>query len=139
MQSATVGVDHRETETCRKSAYLLGSIKWNTGKVTKKSIRVKSVTILYQGGRTAGLGGQSLRSEATNKTYWSNPYRLDPYKPDGPRYYTFKINKTIPATSKKPLQFQTNWSTAGKSGELPWCWGQSHFLYQLVPGRYSHG
>ncbi|MEU2789531.1 hypothetical protein [Streptomyces sp. NPDC007100] len=135
--TSLAGVDHRGGEGCLKTALFTGRVTWHLGKVTKSSIEVKSVDVKFQGLRGAGMGGYYLVG-GDGKAAWRTTWRPAPYKPSKEDSRNYKINKTVAASSAKPMQLTLPFTTdQAPSGEPVSCYGQGTFLFQLKPGKYT--
>ncbi|MEV5385400.1 hypothetical protein [Streptomyces sp. NPDC052721] len=139
IHSALVGRDRRNLRTCRSTAYFFQSVVWHLGKVTKKSIQVRSLDLWQQGGREVTYGSLKLSRGTDGKQVWLKEYwQIPRYRPNRLKITKFKVNKTVPVRPDKPIQLAVNWEDGGQRGERGDCYGTGQFIFKLKPGRYTH-
>ncbi|MET8562746.1 hypothetical protein ABZV75_19895 [Streptomyces flaveolus] len=139
IHSALVGRDRRNLRTCKSTAYFFQSVVWRLGKVTKKSIQIKSLDLWQQGGREVTYGSLKMLRGTDGKQVWLKKYwQIPRYQPNRLKITKFKVNKTVPVRPNKPIQLLVNWEDGGKRGERGDCYGQSLFIFKLKPGTYTH-
>ncbi|OEJ25185.1 hypothetical protein AR457_12655 [Streptomyces agglomeratus] len=129
------GIDKAHQDTCKAGAGWNARVTWKLGKVTRTSIRVKSVKISYSVGETRKLAvGSVVLGHNTGGTVFSDPYPYSNRAGLTTRSHT--INKTVKATKRKPGSLGIRASLMNrKPGEMPWCTPDTWLYFYIKPNR----
>ncbi|GAA0391464.1 hypothetical protein GCM10010357_10190 [Streptomyces luteireticuli] len=137
IKTSLVGLDTRGRDGCASSALFTAQVRWHLGKVTASSIEIKSFDLEAKGLRKTAIQGMSV-SNGAHAGVWRTTWRPAPYEPSGWNKRNYVINKNVSTNASKPIQLNVNFNmTQARSGEPVACYGQSNFLFQLKPGRYT--
>lgn len=130
-RSANIGVNKNGYSECKAHAVSMEKVTWNLGKVTRSSARVKSIKVSYYNERKLHVGSAYL-NDGNHRERWrkSNGWII----PKGSTSRTYKINKTVKFSKRKPLNFMLH-VELGRANEPVWCHPKVKLYFYLKPNR----
>ncbi|MEV0257054.1 hypothetical protein AB0H82_22725 [Streptomyces sp. NPDC050732] len=97
VRSGIAGVDRSGDRGCYDNNTYNAIVTWKLGKVTKSSIRVKSIDIRHSNGRAIHVGNYALVDDNSRRWNKVNPGNVA----KGAHHRKYKINKTLKVKSHK--------------------------------------